>query len=65
MFMNLGRGALVDEAALIAGLDRGKPAFAALDVTATEPLPEASPLCHPNIAITPHDSSDPRYLCAR
>lgn len=58
MFMNLGRGALVDEAALIAEMDRGKPAFAALDVTATEPLPEASPLWrHPNIAITPHDSS--------
>lgn len=58
LFMNLGRGGLVDEAALIAEMDRGRPAHAALDVTATEPLPEASPLWHhPHISITPHDSS--------
>ncbi len=58
LFMNLGRGKLVDEAALIAELDTGKPAHAALDVTATEPLPDASPLWHhPKITITPHDSS--------
>ncbi len=59
LFMNLGRGALVDEDALIAALDAGRPAFAALDVTRTEPLPPDSPLWrHPGIAITPHDSSD-------
>ena len=59
LFMNLGRGALVDEDALIAALDNGRPAFAALDVTRTEPLPPESPLwSHPRIAITPHDSSD-------
>ena len=59
LFMNLGRGALVDEDALIAALDGGRPAFAALDVTRTEPLPPESPLwSHPRIALTPHDSSD-------
>lgn len=59
LFMNLGRGALVDEEALVAALDAGRPAFAALDVTKVEPLPADSPLWrHPRIAITPHDSSD-------
>jgi phosphoglycerate dehydrogenase-like enzyme len=59
LFMNLGRGALVDEAALMAALDAGRPAFAALDVTRTEPLPADNPLWrHPKIVITPHDSAD-------
>lgn len=59
LFMNLGRGALVDEGALLSALDAGRPAFAALDVTRIEPLPPESPLwSHPRIAITPHDSSD-------
>jgi phosphoglycerate dehydrogenase-like enzyme len=59
LFLNLGRGALVDEAALIAALDAGRPAFAALDVTRAEPLPADSPLWrHPRLAITPHDSAD-------
>lgn len=59
LFMNLGRGALVDEGALVGALDAGRPAFAALDVVRDEPLPPESPLWrHPKIAITPHDSSD-------
>lgn len=59
LFMNLGRGALVDEDALVAALDAGRPAFAALDVTRTEPLAPESPLWkHPKIVLTPHDSSD-------
>jgi len=66
LFMNLGRGALVDEVALVAALEAGRPAFAALDVTRTEPLPEDSPLWrHPSIAITPHDSSDTPGTVAR
>ena len=55
---NLGRGQLIDEAALVSALDAGRPAFAALDVTVEEPLPEDNPLWrHPKIAITPHDSA--------
>lgn len=58
LLMNLGRGQLVDERALVAALDAGRPAFAALDVTAEEPLPAQSPLWrHPKVAITPHDSA--------
>lgn len=57
LFMNIGRGPLVDEDALIAALGAGRPAFATLDVTRVEPLPADSPLWHhPKIRITPHDS---------
>ena len=43
---------------MVSALDAGRPAFAALDVTVEEPLPEDSPLWrHPKIAITPHDSA--------
>lgn len=56
-FLNLGRGALVKEADLLAALDAGRPAYAALDVTAKEPLPADDPLwAHSKVMITPHDS---------
>jgi phosphoglycerate dehydrogenase-like enzyme len=54
-FVNVGRGATVDESALVAALESGALAGAALDVTETEPLPADSPLWGaPNVIITPH-----------
>ena len=56
-FINVGRGELVDETALINALKSQHLAGAALDVFATEPLPEDSPLWSmKNVLITPHSS---------
>jgi D-2-hydroxyacid dehydrogenase (NADP+) len=55
--INVGRGSLLDETALIHALETGALGGAALDVTATEPLPAESPLWKtPNLLITPHTS---------
>ena len=61
--MNLGRGALVDEPALIEALATRKLAGAALDVFAEEPLPATSALWDmPEVILTPHTSGlAPRY----
>jgi phosphoglycerate dehydrogenase-like enzyme len=58
-FANFGRGALVDQPALCAALERGTPGGAIIDVTTPEPLPADSPLWSAkNLIITPHVSCD-------
>jgi D-2-hydroxyacid dehydrogenase (NADP+) len=55
--INIGRGDIIDEAALVRALDSGKIAGAGLDVTTTEPLPPDSPLWdRDNVIISPHIS---------
>jgi phosphoglycerate dehydrogenase-like enzyme len=56
--VNVGRGTVIDEAALIDALNTGRVGFAALDVFATEPLPRDSPLWSlPNVLISPHTAA--------
>jgi len=56
--INVGRGSLLDEEALIRALKRGALGGGAIDVAQTEPLPADSPLWKaPNLLITPHTSA--------
>jgi phosphoglycerate dehydrogenase-like enzyme len=58
VFVNIGRGAIIDEQALLQGLGDGRIAFAALDVFREEPLPSDSPFWDmPNVLINPHSAS--------
>ena len=56
--VNVGRGPTVDEPALVDALAAGRIGGAALDVTATEPLPADSPLWTlPNVLLSPHSAA--------
>ena len=68
ILVNIGRGALIDQPALIAALQTGPLSAAGLDVTEVEPLPAESPLWDmPNVVLTPHiagagaDNNDALY----
>lgn len=59
MLVNVARGKVVDEAAVIAALQSRRIRAAALDVTREEPLPATSPLwAMPNVLITPHSAGE-------
>jgi phosphoglycerate dehydrogenase-like enzyme len=61
LLINVARGEVVKESALIAALRSGHLAGAGLDVTEIEPLPPASPLWDlPNVIITPHVGAQSR-----
>jgi glyoxylate/hydroxypyruvate reductase A len=57
--INAGRGRLQVDADILAALDEGALASAALDVFQEEPLPPASKLwTHPRVTVTPHNAGD-------
>lgn len=59
VLIQVGRGAHLDEAALLTALDTGRLAGASLDVFAVEPLPPDHPFWgHPKILLTPHDAAE-------
>lgn len=59
--LNPGRGALIEDDALLAALDAGHIAHATLDVFRSEPLPQDHPFwAHPRVTVTPHIAADTR-----
>ena len=65
-FINVSRGKVVDEAALIAALESGKVAGAGLDVTYTEPCPPDNPLWTlPNVILTSHTAGASQNIAKR
>jgi phosphoglycerate dehydrogenase-like enzyme len=58
VFVNVGRGTVVEEEALLEALGNGQVSYACLDVFAVEPLPQDSPLwTHPRVMVSPHTSA--------
>jgi phosphoglycerate dehydrogenase-like enzyme len=56
--INLARGGLLDQEALLEALDNGQVGLASLDVTEPEPLPDGHPLyTHPKVRLSPHTSA--------
>lgn len=65
VLVNPGRGALIDDGALIAALEDGRIGHATLDVFRVEPLPDTHPFwAHPKVTITPHVASETRPATA-
>lgn len=65
VILNPGRGALIDDAALLAALDTGHIGHATLDVFRVEPLPADHPYwAHPRVTVTPHIAADTRAASA-
>jgi glyoxylate/hydroxypyruvate reductase A len=61
VILNPGRGALIDDGALLAALDDGRVGHATLDVFRQEPLPPDHPFwAHPRVTVTPHIAADTR-----
>jgi phosphoglycerate dehydrogenase-like enzyme len=61
LLVNVARGRVCDEVALIAALSENRIAGAGLDVTVEEPLPAASPLwTMPQVIVTPHSAGETR-----
>ncbi|PKH13696.1 D-isomer specific 2-hydroxyacid dehydrogenase family protein [Pseudomonas fluorescens] len=56
--INIARGGLLDQEALLEALDSGRIGLASLDVTEPEPLPDGHPLyTHPRVRLSPHTSA--------
>lgn len=65
VIINPGRGALIDDDALLAALDAGAVGHATLDVFRQEPLPADHPYRHhPRVTVTPHIAADTRASTA-
>jgi len=65
VILNPGRGALIDDEALLAALDAGRVGHATLDVFRVEPLPGDHPYwTHPRVTVTPHIAADTRTASA-
>jgi len=58
LLINIARGSLIDETALLSGLQAGQPGHAVLDVFKKEPLPDDHPFWHhQNVTLTAHTSN--------